>query len=131
MISSARRGTYDSETVATADGLLKALKNDEFRFIAILMKKILGIIKPGDSALQAREIDIIESLSIIDTIDDLLLQARDETTHALLREAADDLLKCKKDQENETKRRKIRVPIRDDFIITDSIPSVHDMALPP
>ena len=35
-----------------------------------------------------------------------------------------------KDQENEAERRKIRVPISDDFIITVSFPSVHDGSIP-
>lgn len=69
---------FDVDTVATATGLRKFVTNERFMFIAVLMKRVLGLLKPADSVLQARETDLNEALKVVDTSISLLKSLRSE-----------------------------------------------------
>jgi len=69
---------FDVDTVATAIGLCRILKRDTFRFCAVLMKKVLEILKPADACLQLRETDMNESTKVMDTSINMIRSLRSD-----------------------------------------------------
>lgn len=69
-------GTFDGETVVTANGLLNIITSANFKFCSLMMKKLLGLLKPADGALQARETDIVEAVVVIDSTAEIIKQGR-------------------------------------------------------
>lgn len=78
-ISQNQKGCFDAETVATSIGLLSMMTSERFMFLAVTMKRILGILKPADAALQKRETDINESIKVIDASVSILKSLRSES----------------------------------------------------
>lgn len=111
-------GTFDGETVVTANGLLALMNTITFKFCSLMMKTLLGILKPADSALQARQTDIVEALVLIDTTAEILRQKRTEDTFNELHNEASQLTHVTYSQ---PKRRRVVNRRLADFFVTEGI----------
>lgn len=84
-------GEFDAEDVAIATGLSKILREESFKFCAVLMKKVLGILQPADGSLQDRETDINESINLINTSVKMLQELRSDKSYTELMEQMNNL----------------------------------------
>ena len=84
-------GEFDAEDVAIATGLSKILREESFKFCAVLMTKMLGILQPADGSLQDRETDINESINLINTSVKMLQELRSDKSYTELMEQINNL----------------------------------------
>ena len=66
-IGSNQLNQFDGETVVTAVGLAAVVATRDFRFISVMMKRVLELLKPADESLPKRTTDINEAMLLIET----------------------------------------------------------------
>lgn len=128
--------TFDADTVAMAIGLGRILKRNMFQFCAVLMKKVLGILKPADACLQMRETDINESIQLINTSIKVIQSMRsDKEYDALLREVntlrdevvSEEVVEAGTEALPRPKRQCTTQRRLTDFLVTEKIPVASAM----
>lgn len=110
-----------TEEKAIATGLRQIVKSDSFLICALIMKKILGILKPADSFLQSKENDVNSAIILIEGADSLLSCARiNEEFEKIWEEAEACRLSVSAGEKNEMmppKRSRVAPKMMDDFIV--------------
>ena len=72
---------FEMEDVVTAIGLLSILRTKSFCFNAIIMQKILGLVKPVDSVLQNRETDLTKALALVESTTKVMENLRNDKAY--------------------------------------------------
>ena len=121
---------FETEDVVTAIGLLNILRTESFTFNAIIMQKILGLVKPVDSVLQNRETDLTKALALVESTAKVMENLRnDKACEELwmatvkLRESAEFTEQTEESNgrpDSSKRRRKITSRL-DDYYVTESI----------
>ena len=108
---------FDGETVVTAVGLAAVVATRDFRFISVMMKRVLELLKPADESLQKRTTDINEAMLLIETCMDQVRNLRNEATFVDISKCCNELVDC----EPSAKWRMIATPSRrmDDFVVLE------------
>ena len=116
--------------MVTAIGLLTILRTESFTFNAIIMQKILGLVKPVDSVLQNRETDLTKALALVESTAKVMENLRnDKACEELwmatvkLRESAEFTEQTEESNgspDSSKRRRKITSRL-DDYYVTESI----------
>ena len=108
---------FDGETVVTTVGLAAVVATRDFRFISVMMKRVLELLKPADESLQKRTTDINEAMLLIETCMDQVRNLRHEATFVDISKCCNELVDC----EPSAKRRMIATPSRrmDDFVVLE------------
>lgn len=91
-----KREEFDSEDIVTSEGLLKVMKKFEFRFLLVLMKRVLGYLEPAEKSLQSRESSLTDGLGYIKILQSSLEEMRNDDCYLNLKEEANDLGSVKK-----------------------------------
>ena len=114
---------FDAETKATAIGLFKIINSEQFQFNAVVMKRVLGAIKPADASLQKRETDINESIKVIDAAVVVLKSLRSDGAYREVMEAMKNLSRTSEDvtESFHAKRRRQTSRNLDDYIINENL----------
>ena len=114
---------FDAETKATAIGLFKIINSEQFQFNAVVMKRVLGAIKPADASLQKRETDINESIKVIDAAVVVLKSLRSDGAYREMMEAMKNLSGTSEDvtESFHAKRRRQTRRNLDDYIINENL----------
>ena len=114
---------FDAETKATAIGLFKIINSEQFQFNAVVMKRVLGAIKPADASLQKRETDINESIKVIDAAVVVLKSLRSDGAYREMMEAMKNLSGTSEDvtESFHAKRRRQTSRNLDDYIINENL----------
>ena len=108
-IGSNQLNQFDGETVVTAVGLAAVVATRDFRFISVMMKRVLELLKPADESLQKRTTDINEAMLLIETCMDQVRNLRNEATFVDISKCCNELVDC----EPSAKRR------MDDFVVLE------------
>ena len=103
-IGSKQFNQFDGETVVTALGLAAMIATRDFRFMSVMMNRVLELLKPADEALQKRNTDTNETLLLIGTCMIELRNFRNEATFVVISEPA-------------AKRRNVRAPRHMDDVV--------------
>ena len=116
-IGSNQLNQFDGETVVTAVGLAAVVATRDFRFISVMVKRVLELLKPADESLQKRTTDINEAMLLIETCMDQVRNLRNEATFVDISICCNELVDC----EPSAKRRMIATPSRrmDDFVVLE------------
>ena len=116
-IGSNQLNQFDGETVVTAVRLAAVVATRDFRFIRVLMKRVLELLKPADESLQKRTTDINEAMLLIETCMDQVCNLRNEATFVDISKCCNELADC----EPSAKRRMIATLSRrmDDFVVLE------------
>ena len=116
-IGSNQLNQFDGETVVTAVGLAAVIATRDFRFISVMMKRVLELLKPADESLQKRTTDINEVMLLIETCMDQVCNLRNEAKFVDISKCCNELVYC----EPSAKRRMIATPSRrmDDFVVLE------------
>ena len=93
----------------TAVGVATVVATRDFRFISVMMKRVLELFKPADESLQKRTTDINEAMLLIETCMDQVRNLRNEATFVDISKCCNELVDC----EPSAKRR------MDDFVVLE------------
>ena len=108
-IGSNQLNQFDGETVVTAVGLAAVVATRDFRFMSVMMKRVLELLKPADESLQKRTTDINEAMLLIETCMDQVRNLPNEATFVDISKCCNELVDCKPS----AKRR------MDDFVVLE------------
>ena len=121
---------FETEDVMTAIGLLNILRTESFYFNAIIMQKILGLVKPVDSVLQNRQTDLTEALALAESTEKVMENLRNDKAYeelwmatVKLRESAEFTEQTEESNGRpySSKRRRKTTSRLDDYYVTESI----------
>ncbi|XP_057664443.1 uncharacterized protein LOC130898879 [Diorhabda carinulata] len=94
----------------------------DFRFTLVFMKKLLGLLEPADSALQARTISLKEANEIIKSVKNKIRDLRTNETYQSLANEASQLLKDTEAIPTEKRVPKLSVTMKE-YLVMEKLPS--------
>jgi hypothetical protein len=120
------------EEMIMATGLATTIATNEFRFFAVMMNFLLGMLEPVDKSLQSRETDLNEAMVLIDIIVEQLQTNRSEIKFQELLNEAKNMLPVQSsvedngDEHNARSKRKRTLNSRlAEFVVTEPIGQVE------
>ncbi|XP_057662275.1 uncharacterized protein LOC130897444 [Diorhabda carinulata] len=102
-------------------GIKSVMLEYDFRFTLVFMKKLLGLLEPADSALQARTISLKEANEIIKSVKNKIRDLRTNETYQSLANEASQLLKDTEAIPTEKRVPKLSVTMKE-YLIMEKLP---------
>lgn len=72
-------------------GILNVMQSEQFCFMLMFVKKLLGILKPADKILQSRDTSLKDAIQLIDTVYIKLQELRADENYEVIKMEADSL----------------------------------------
>lgn len=114
---------FDGDDIATATGIICAIRKPEFTFMLVFMNKFLNLVSPADKVLQSVEIGFREALPVIQAVKKEISGLRSKESFDSIWKESEELVK--EDTEDSTQnegrpRRNIKRPLAlADFVVTE------------
>ena len=106
----------EGDLPSRAIGLRKILCRPNFMFIAVVMKRILGILMPIDKALQSHACDLRKAMELISQVKEMLNEMKSEEVFSDILTESNAFIKDQK-SDHPSRKRKISTLLRDSVVL--------------